>query len=304
MAKKARPVGPPNPAIRLSGLRPRLDRLFAEQADATELQAELDRLTDGLRPDSFLPLLVGAFASAPQAQRERLDEPIGAWLRERGMLAALRDLEARRLSDAAERAIARAWLESGGVSPASEQSSDLQPAELVIDAYEIGDDNQASVTLFWHEDGRRRRVRAASFLIDFQPPWEGALKDLAYFSFRDFARARAEYFASWREAGLEQRPIAVTEATRQVWTAMRQSQAQGIRLPADFILVKGELAPFLRSLPTDPDVPALSPDELTLLATSARRPEDLRRDEQRFGHQRRMPDGSITRILHLGGDDW
>lgn len=303
MPRSARPAGQQNPAIRLSTLRPRLDRLFAGKADATELQAELDRLTDGLKPESFLPLLVGAFASAPASQRDRLDEPLATWLRDRGMLTALRDLEARRLSDEDERAIARAWLGAGGVSPASEQSSDIQPAELVIAAYEVGDANQASVTLFWHEDGRRRRVRAASFLIDFQPPWEGALKDLAYFSFRDFARAHAEYFASWREAGLEQRAIAVTEATRQIWACLGQSKARVIRLPADFIPVKSELMPFLRSLPTDPDVATLSPDEITLLAAVGRRPEDLRRDEQRFGYQRRMADGSIVRII-TPPDDW
>lgn len=301
MAKKVHPAGQPNPAIRLSNLRPRLVTLFAEQTDQHALAAELDRLTDGLKPASFLPVLVGAFAGAPEPQRALLDKPAVAWLRDHGLLITLRDLEVRQIFTGPERDVARSWLEAGGIAPAAEVIP--EPGDLFVEAYEVSDASQASLTILWHEDARRRRVRVASFLIDFEPPWEGALKDIAYFTFRDADRARTEYFASWRARGIPQRPIPATDATRQIWTALRQSQNQGIRLPADFIPIKGELVPFLLSLPTDPDVPALSPDELTLLDTSARRPEDLRRKEQRFGFQKRLADWSIVRIMGPP-DDW
>jgi hypothetical protein len=302
MAKKNRPAEKPNPAIRLSGLPTRLERLFMEQTDPAELGAALDRLTDGLKPTSFLPLLVGAFAAAPDSQRALLDEPVSTWLREHGLLTVLRDLELRHLPGAPEREMMRAWLAAGGIAPLSSQ--DLNPVDRMIAAYEVSDEAQASVTLFYFVDGRRRRVRISSFLIDFQPPWEGALKDLAYRSFPDAERARDEYFAVWEENIHEQRPIAVTDATRRVWTALRQSQAQGIRLPADFVAVMGEVVPFLLALPVDPEAPALTPDEIKALASTGRKPEDIVRDERLFGYQQRLPDGSILRILRPPDDDW
>lgn len=302
MSKKSRSGTQPNPAIRLSGLPPRLARLFMEQTDPAELGAVLDRLTDGLKPASFLPLLVGAFAAAPDSQRALLDHAVAAWLRERGLLAALRDLEVRHLANDGEREIARAWLAAGGVTALHIQ--EMTPADLMIAAYEISDEAQASVTLFYYADGRRRRVRITSFLIDFQPPWEGALKDLAYHSFPDVERARDEYFAIWRANQQEQRPIAVTNATRRIWTALRQSQTERIRLPADFVAVMGEVVPFLLALPVDSEAPALTPDEIKALALSGRSPEDLTRDERLFGYQKRLPDGSILRVFRAPDDDW
>lgn len=302
MAKKLRPGAQVNPAVRLSNLRPRLAQIFADaQIDHATVQAELDQLTDGLKPASFLSLLVGAFVAAPDQQRERLAGPVGAWLGERGLLEALRSLEARQTLEGAERAMARSWLEAGDIAPAPESALTL--ADLFIDAYEVGDPAQASVTLFWYEDARRRRARFASFLIDFQPPWEGALKDLAYDTFRDSGQAHAKFFTVWEESPLQHYPVDVVAATRRVWTALRQSQAQGIRLPADFIAVMPEVVPFLLALPTDPAAPALSPVEILDLARRGRIPEDIRRDERRFGFQKRMSDGSIMRVVNLFDDD-
>lgn len=303
MAKKQRQPAQPNPAIRLSGLRPRLAQLFVSAPEAPALRAELDRLTDGLKPASYLPVLVSAYTDTPQADRAQLAEPLGVWLRAGGRLAALREVAARQAFEAPAHEYVSAWLEAGGLAPVAAPA--LAAADLFIEAYEVGDASQASVTLFWYEDPRRRRVIAASFLIDYEPPWEGSLKDLAYLSFRDIGRAHEEYFASWRTAGLHQRPIGLTDAMGQVWATLRQSQAQGIRLPADFIKVMFDVVPMLLGLPSDPDSPALSIEELMELATKGRSPEDLRRDEQLLGFQKRMPDGSILRILRpLDDDDW
>lgn len=105
MAKKLCSGAQVNSAVRLSKLRPDLGQAFADaRNDHATVQAELDQLTDGLKPASFLPLLVGAFAAAPDQQRERLAGPVGVWLRERGLLEALRALEARQSLEGAERA--------------------------------------------------------------------------------------------------------------------------------------------------------------------------------------------------------
>ncbi|MBX0328570.1 hypothetical protein K2Z83_12870 [Oscillochloris sp. ZM17-4] len=247
MPKKARPAAQPNPAVRLSNLRPRLVQRFAEPGEMPALWADLDRLTGGLKPASFLPILAAAFAATPDLQREQIDAPVGAWLRERGLLDALRGLLPTWQHGLAS-AAARAWLEAGGITPPPELT--LTAADLLVDAYEVRDPSQASVALFWYEDARRRRVRATAFLIDFEPPWEGALKDVAHQSFRSIDHAHSDFFSVWQEDGLQQRPIDKADATQHVWAAIRQSQAQGIRLPADFIPLMSEVMPVLPGVPS------------------------------------------------------
>lgn len=301
MGRKHRPTAAPNPAVRLSSLGPRLGRLFAAPGgDEPHLHAELDRLTEGLKPASYLPILVAAFAAAPEAQRGQLDGQVSAWVQARDLLEPLRELEARQTFRDPAQALARAWLEAGGVALAPEASHD--PADLFLAAYEIGEVSQASPTLFWHEDARRRRVRSAAFLIDFEPPWEGACKDISYQSARDLERAVGEYSDAWRIHGIEPRRLDAATAAGRVWAALRQNQAQQIRLPADLIAALPQILPFLLALPTSPDAPPLSAAEVEALATSGRSPESLRREEQLYGYQTRMPDGSVIRMIRPPDD--
>lgn len=302
MAKKSRSGAQPNPAIRLSNLGPRLARLLAEVADAPALSAQLDRLTEGLKPGSFLPIVVGVFAGAPANQREPLDAALVAWLQERDLLDQLRTLEARQSFHEPAQSLARAWLEAGGVTVAPLPAFD--PTDLFIAAYELGEPSQDTPTLFWYEDARRRRVRSASFLVDFEPPWEGALKDLAYATYRNPGEATDAFFGLWRRQGIKPRALDAPTAAQRVWTALRQSQAQGLRLPADFIAVAREVLPFLLALPVGPDVVPLSLAELEAMASSGRTPESIRIEERRLGFQTRMPDGSILRVMGPPDDEF
>ncbi len=146
-------------------------------------------------------------------------------------------------------------------------------------------------------------MRAAAFLIDFEPPWEGALKDIAHRSFRSIDHAHAGFFSVWQEEHLPQRSIDKAGATQRVWAAIRQSQAQGIRLPADFIPLMAQIMPLLLALAAASDIAALSAAEIESLATSGRSPKSLRQEERILGHQKRMPDGSILRIMLPPDDD-
>jgi hypothetical protein len=157
--------------------------------------------------------------------------------------------------------------------------------------------------LFWYEDARRRRVRATAFLIDFEPPWEGALKDVAHRSFRSIDHAHSDFFAIWQEDGFQYHLIDKASATQRVWASLRQSQAQGIRLPADFIPLMAEIMPLLHALAAASDIAALSETESSALATSGRSVEALRREERLLGYQKRMPDGKILYILRPTDDE-
>jgi hypothetical protein len=304
MVKKAQARAKPNPAIRLSNLRSRFVQLFAaEEPDAAYLQAELQRLTDGLKPASFLPLLAGAYADIPKAGRAALDAPIREWLQTQGLLAQLRDLEERQAITGAGQPIARAWLEASGITPAP-LPSDANLADLLIASYEVANPMQASTVIFWYADGRRRLVRSVTFLIDYQPPWEGSLKDVAYHEARDFEKALNSYQRLWREHGLEAERIGLPAAAQQIWAALHQSWSQQIRLPIDFSARFGDVVPLLLALPTPPDTPTLTVEELGDLALNGRSPEDLWDEEKALGYQTRMDDGSIIRIMRPHGGEY
>ncbi len=299
MAKKSRNQPQISPALRLSGLGPRVARLIAlDMSDAGAVQAELARLTAGLKPTSFLPILVNTCAAASDEQRAGLKPIVGTWLRDNGLVEPLRKLEANYVFDAAGRQVAREWLEMAGQS--LEPLVNPAPEDLVISAYQVGGrtgDSQASLTLLWYEDARQRRVHLASFLIDYEPPWEGAVKDLAYSNHRDAEIATRKFMSIWEEESIAIHQIGLSSFMRQIWTALRQNVAQNISLPDDFIAAFGIVMTMLLSLPAHPDAPALNQHELKALITGKLKPEQLRELEQRFGYQKRMPDGSIIHIL-------
>ncbi|GAB4424613.1 MAG: hypothetical protein OHK0015_03650 [Chloroflexi bacterium OHK40] len=302
MAKKARPGTQPNPALRLSNLGPRLARLLANPAsDPQTIRAELDLMIEGLKPLSYLPIVISTFAALPEAQREPLDTMLSTWIQERGLLPVLHNLEDRRTFQEPARSLARQLLEAGGHSLAAEEPINL--ADLFLAAYELGEASQDAPTIFWHEDERRRRVCSASFLIDFEPPWEGAVKDLAFDTYRNFDQARERFFSLWQARGLAPRAISASTAAQRVWRALRQNQSQAIRLPIDLIAAIPQVLPFLLALPLPPDVEPLTLDEIEALATTGRSPESIRTEERMLGYQTRMPDGSVIRIMRPPDDD-
>jgi hypothetical protein len=302
MPKKQKVSARPNPAILLSGLRPRLGRLFAEApADEAGLHAELDRLTAGLKPASFLPILAGTFAATPEEQRAQLDNAVGAWLHLRGLLPELHTLDARQGLDPTARPLAHAWLEAGGLTPMEQEMVDL--ADLFLEAYFLDEEMQDSPTLFWYADARRRRVRCASFLVDFQPPWDGAVKDLAFFNARDIEDGRSDFFRVWQRSDAQPKPLDAAAITGMLWKALAQNQAAGIRLPADVISARGVVMPMLYALAERHGVPTLSPDEVEAMVTQGRSAESIRREERRFGYQMRLADGSVIRLIRDEDDD-
>jgi hypothetical protein len=302
MGKQKHAQTQPNPAIRLSGLRQRLAPLFADAAVAgDELGAALSRLTDGLKPASFLPMLVGAFAEAPEERRAQHGAAVGEWLRAKGLLGALRELDARQQLAPAARDDVLAWLAAGGIEAAKHEPIDL--AGLFVGAYEIGDIYQASPTLLWYSDPRRRRVVSVAFLIDNEPPWYGALKDVAVNTHRDPTQANDRLMEHWRGIGGVPEPIAAPAAKTRILAALAQNRAQGIRLPADFAAARDVVVPLLLALPDAEDTPQISADAIEAMVAEGRSVEALRLEERTMGFQTRLPDGSVMRLLPGPEDD-
>src|SRR3954447_23394671 len=78
------------PAIPLaSSLRPRLDALLNDshlsQQDDAAVYADLDAVTEGIKPALFLPTMLRAYDAAPATVQVQLDEILPAWLADRGL---------------------------------------------------------------------------------------------------------------------------------------------------------------------------------------------------------------------------
>ncbi|RRR71566.1 MAG: hypothetical protein EI684_11440 [Candidatus Viridilinea halotolerans] len=298
MAKKANKPTQPNPALRLSTLGPHVNQLAtSDAADNERFAHELNRLTVGLKPVSFLPILVNTLAALPKAQQQPLTKPVVAWLAAQGLIQPLQELEAKQTFVGPSRTLARHWLAAGEVSLAPIEV--VQPQDLFIRGYKFGSPSQASVALFWYKDERRRNVHLLNCLLDYEPPWEGSLKDISYHTFRDVEAATQRLVAAWGEFLAGGKELDLAHTMYHIWGALHQSRAQAIRLPADFIKVRAQLVPALCAFPPHPDMPALNADELETMAHQGRSPEQINAHEREYGYQTRLPDGSIVRIGSL-----
>lgn len=292
------------PGAGLSSLRPRLDELLRgerlAQPDQPGVYEELDAVTRGIKPAAFLPALVAACQAAPAPVQALLDDVVPDWLHERGHLAALRDLAARESLGADQRQRALAWLAATG------DEADLAAIEAwdpFFDAYLASNEAQAALMIFWHTSRRKHRAQGLNLLLDFQPPWEGAVKDAFQFAQRMPQAAIEEYVGRWRKRGMELEQLTAVEAKRRALEALESNRREHIRLPEDLIDAREPFLRYVLALPDGPDTPRFDAEDFDFLARNGRQPEALKRDEQRFGYRARMPDGREIRILRGPDDD-
>jgi hypothetical protein len=296
-----------SPTIRLSGLRPRLDQLLRGETMAQgepAVAAALEALTAGLKPAAFLPTVLAAYSAAPPMPQAQFAALLPGWIKRAGHTQALRGLVAQHVLAPELQQIALSLLEAGG-EPVAELASELASWEPFYAAYAAGNEFQSSLMIFSYANPRRQRVHGLGFLIDLQPPWEGAVKDTMRLGQRPPEDAVAEYAALWDARGgepLEQ--LDAAETTRGVLGALQQNRAQGIRLPGDLVAERALFQSDVLSLPDSPQTAAFTMDDFDELAREGRRPEAIMRVEQTLGYQTRTPDGQIIRVVRPDDDDF
>ncbi len=287
-------------------LRPRLDALWSQEALAhkedSAAQADLDAIARGVRPDTLLLAVLQAYLTAPAQSQARLDAVLPGWLRERGYQDALTKIAAdlSQTGDLQERALA--WLAAGGV----ETSALVQPPQpdTFYRAYLYKDDSQATLNILWYTDARKTHVRGFNFLIDYNPPWDGAVKDIIFYPQRTPERAIKDFLGEWNQGGMRLKPITAVEAKQKILTALDCNRESSIRLPRDLIAAREHLIRQVLSLPEGPDTPSFTTKEIDFLCRNGQRPEEIMRFEQKVGRRVRMKDGKEVIIMgHPPGFD-
>jgi hypothetical protein len=306
MSKRDKQRQPERRGAGLSSLRPRLDQLLrsevVSQAEHGNLYEDLDRLTSGIKPTVFLPTIVAAAIHAPEAAQARLDELLPDWLSARGHLATLGGLLVQQSLDDAQQQRVLAWLASAGADT-GELVAELEQWDAFYAAFYAGNPMQASLMIFWYTSRRQHRIHGLGLLLDFEPPWEGAVKDALRYPQRAPEAALDQFVQFWARRGEPAAPLTAVEAKRRALEALEQNRRMNIRLHPDLIAARDLFTRNVLVMPDGPDTPPFTAADFDFLANNGQQPEALKREERRFGYRARTADGKEIRILR-GPDDW
>jgi len=288
----------------LSSLRPRLDQLLRgdrASADNRQIRQDLDALTEGIKPAVVLSTLLAASIDAPEAAQARLTGLLPGWLGQHGRLDALRELAAGDALDEPKRQQALAWLADAGADTA-DLLAEREAWDAFYGAYYAGNPSQGSLMIFWYTSRRQHRVHGLGLLLDYEPPWEGAVKDAMRYPQRAPDDAIDEFVRFWDRRGESPQRVTALEAKRRALEALEHNRQSNIRLHPDLVVARELFVRNVLSLPDGPDTPQLSAADFDYLAANGQHPETLRRNERLFGYETRMPDGQKIRILRITDD--
>jgi len=292
----------------LALLRPRLDGLLGNEAlakkDSQAIKADMNAVFKGLKASELLPVLLKAYPNAPAPVQARLHVVVPEWLAEHKYIDALLELLKQHRIDREDQQHALAWLEAAGADLSGLQERQAQTS--FYQAHMYADDSQGIIIIFWYTDNRRRRVQGMNFLIDRNPPWEGAVKDIAVFPRRPPERAIQEYVDFWTQGGMPPTPLGAAEAKREILKSLEANRREEIRLPRALIRARDLFLEYVLSLPDTPETPPFTAEDFDQLARMGESPESISHLEQTVGRRVRLEDG--TEVIVTGDpfdeDEW
>ncbi len=311
MAKKAKKsIRRPNISP-LTVLRPRLDALFAQpeytqlesgDQEAAHLEAELTALLTDLDPEQYLPILVKAVNDAAEPVQSKVGEVIPDWLHAHDLVEQFRLVVQRDLFQGQAYQTIVAWLTAAGTAPDALQI-DRDPA--FYRAYYGADDmgSQGFLMFFWYTNRRQDHVRGINILVDFNPPWDGAAKDITFFPQRAPQDAIREFVDIWEERamGIDLVELDPVTAKQRCFAIFERNRMNEIRLHKDFIAAREQFVRHLFALPDGPDTIQMTIEEFDELCQSGQVAELIQGFEQSVGRLVRTADG--TNVL-VGADSF
>lgn len=289
-------------------LRPRLDKLWADEAllhkEKDAIEGDLDVLARDVSSDLLVKTMLRAYQAASEAAQDRLDGVLPRWLDRSGHAESLKELAAAQSLGPGLRPLALRWLKAAGTDIADLESrpSLFLSAYYFDDAALLGRKSQASAGVFWYTSPKKNRAQGLGFLLDYNPPWDGAVKDVLVTPRRHPKSLIEKIQDVWRSGGMESEPIGPERAKTIILTALNCNREAEIRLPRDMIKARDLFERYVLSLPGATDTPAFTMEDFDFLAHNGERPEKIRRFEQTVGRRVRLEDGE--EILVMGGPDW
>lgn len=300
--RERRPNIPPQTLLRV-----RLDRWLDQPVsqDQAQVLAALDETTAGISPRDYLPVLVRTVRESHLSAAQT--EWVAGWLNVKERIEEMTKLvEHDGFVDDDDRRMALSLLKRMQVDVTALEAVDRV---LFFGAYLGQDDmgSQGTLVVLWYADGRRNQVTGINFLIDYNPPWEGATKDVMVIPKMPPDEAVALYVDRFaRELGLKLDKFNATEAKQTVMETLAHNEAEDIRLPKDLIPLKSDFVRRIIGLPNGPETSEFAANfsaaDFDRLAVEGRSPEELNQFERTVGRRVRMKDGK--ELFIMGVDDW
>ncbi|MCC7353072.1 MAG: hypothetical protein IT330_04880 [Anaerolineae bacterium] len=285
-------------------LRSRLDNLWSSetlpQQDQAAIYDDLDAMARGVKPDLLLQTMIRAYLAASTQAQARLEQVIPGWLRDRHLLATLEEIVAGQRLAGELQPRALAWLAAAGQDT---HALVAQLQDTFYEAYFFGDDSQATLSIFWYADHKKTRARGFNFLIDYNPPWDGAIKDIILFPQRETKEMVAQITEYARGMGSALEPISAVEAKQKALQALTCNRKSKIRLPRDLIAAREYFIRYVLSLPGGPETPSITVEDVDFLSRNGQLPEEIMHFEQTVGRRVRMEDGKEILIRGFDLDD-
>ena len=290
-------------------LRARLEATWlagsAAQLTPEQLEAALQTASQGLKPEVAANTVLFAFdAAAPEVQA-KLETVLPSWLARQNSLEILASLVGRGQLNKELQAIALRWLAAAGrqaLVPAPSAASTFHSAYLLELEW------QAAVIVLWYSNPQRNRARGMEFLIDGNPPWDWAVKDVMLFPNKRPEQLIERYVKMWAEQGEPMTPVDAAALKRRLVIALKQNESANIRLPADLVQLREEFFAHVLSLPDGPDTPAFSSDDFQRLSETGQSAEAVSEFEQTVGRRIRLEDGTEVMVdpslPYLDLEDW
>jgi hypothetical protein len=273
-------------------LRARLEAAWLAESAAgqapEQLAAALQAASYGLKPALVISVVLSAFEAARPEVQAKLETALPAWLAQRDGLGALETLITKDQLTAAQKATGLRWLAATGREVVTLTPS---AASTFHSAYLLEGEWQTAVIILWYSNPQRSRARGLEVLIDGNPPWDWAVKEVMLLPNKPPETLIERYVDMWKENGPAMTPMDAPALKRRLVVALRQNEAAHIRLPADLIGLREVFFEHVLSLPDGPDTPAFSADDFDRLSTTGQSAEEVSRFEQTVARRIRLDDG-------------
>jgi hypothetical protein len=289
-------------------LRLRLGNLWADTVllhkDDEAIEQDLNAVARNIAPDVLVRTMLQVYLSTSATARTRLGSVLPRWLNQHSHISVLQEMTANLSLGNALRPTALAWMEAVGVDTKQfERLPDLFiKAYYYDDAAIHGEKSQAAITVFWHTSPRRKRAQSIGLLLDYNPPWDGSVKDALVTSPRSPKRLLRDVLAVWRQGDMEPESISAERAKTIMLTALNCNRSAGIRLPRDLIAARDVFERYVLALAGAPDTPSFTMDGFDFLSHNGQRPEEIVRFERTVGRRVRVEDGK--EMVVMGSPDW
>jgi hypothetical protein len=287
-------------------LRSKLDLLWKNinnwENNQEKLEQELNDLVNKIKPSFFIPVMIKAYIASSSENQKILTQTIPPWLNRSDYLETLEKLVSNYEFDEIEQKIAMSWLETEGRDVSAlikAQEQTFYRAYLYEDSF----GSQGILALFWYSNPQRNRVRGMNFLIDYNPPWEGAIKDIMYSPSKIPKDAIQDFINFWsflQDEDEEMLPLEASEAKTKILLSLLCNRDQNIRLPRDLIACREEFRKNVLTLPDEEETPKFTMEDFEALSTRGETPEHLMNFEQNVGRRIRLDSGDEAIMLSPG----